>query len=342
MTLTASRKRSILGLLVALNLGLPAVILITKIVRHQSAYHHPTASPIFSKVLPNWIDLISTEGTVVHKSDSLRLSFFAQFDSPVLPSSIALTSGTRDVLSEVKLSGGRAKTTSTQLLVEPEFEFYPGRLQFQLSYTNLKKEPLKNLRTIDLVFEDDFRSFQPSDKDNEIWSPSEGITLAREHGGTGILCEPVRIDKTSLLFTKEYVDNAQILVDFRPLTDTPNFSVSFNERAAFLIGDGSNNVVKFKHFQGRDRTYYERKWAIPSLSKGVAYQAFIRRQRDQFSIRILDAGNEIMHASLTDPVKDRPGVTHSYLAFWVFGNHLRSRFPVATEIMKVSIFFPPD
>ena len=93
MTFTLPKRRRILILLVALNLGLPASIVVIRHINNALAYHHSNevVVPLFSDIPQTGIDM-SSDRPVVRRSDTLRLSFYAQFDSQILPSSVALTS----------------------------------------------------------------------------------------------------------------------------------------------------------------------------------------------------------------------------------------------------------
>ncbi len=308
----------------------------------QPMYYQPNQKPLFTEVRPEWIDLTSTNATMRY-SDSLKLTLYANFDSPILPTSLKLTNSTQDILRDVKLSGGQAKYSARQLLIQPDFQFYPGRLQLELSYTNSQGEQRTINKVADLVFEDDFRSFPaPSDSKDQLWFYSQGIEVAKaESGSFGLICKPIDIEKTSLVFGKSYQNSAEVSVDFRPLTTTPNLSVSFDERTAFIIGDGKDNLLRFKHFVGKGHGYHEMRWPIPHLLAGRLYKAKLERNLNNFKIRITDSDEkEIASYSYSDPTEVRSADTHPYVAFWVFSNRGHLHAPAATEIRKVSIFFP--
>jgi hypothetical protein len=158
---------------------------------------------------------------------------YATFPSEIVPETLVLSDGSgRNLRDEVRFWGGKAEVTSKQFLFVPEFDFYPGPLTFDLSYQTVEGDIRHFEKHTNLTFAENFS--WPLDR--RFWTMQQGITPKRWKDVDVVSLEPGDREKSALVFSKSYRNNAQVVLQFVPASTTPNLSVSFNERTAFIIG----------------------------------------------------------------------------------------------------------
>jgi hypothetical protein len=334
------RKRStVYGLLFA-NLCVPAVFLIAGFVHTRTPAPAAEVPSLFSSPNASWVDLMSDSETEV-SANTLAPVLYATFPSEILPETLVLSDGSgRNLRDEVLFWGGKAEVTSKQFLFAPEFDFYPGSLIFDLSYQTVGGETRHFEKHINLTFEEDFS--RPLDR--RFWMMQQGITPRRWHDVDVVSLEPGDREKSALVFSKSYRNNAQVVVQFIPASTTPNLSVSFNERTAFIIGDGRDDQVRFKHglvLANAPNRYFHQEWSIHPLKAGEMYTVQIGRAATNYSLVLTDAhGTVLFSVSFSDDDKTRAFEERfPLISVWVFRNN-RSSVVAETYLHRMTVFFP--
>jgi hypothetical protein len=333
------RKRStVYGLLLA-NLSIPALFLIAGFIHTRLAAPAVPVPSLFNAASESWIDIMSDSESQV-STNSLAPVLYANFPSEISPETLVLSDGSgRNLRDEVRFWGGKAEATSRQFLFAPDFDFYPGPLIFDLSYQTVGGESHHFEKHIDLTFLENFS--RPLDR--RFWMMQQGITPMRWRDMDVVSLQPGDKEKSALVFSKAYRHNARVTLQFIPATTTPNLSVSFNERTAFIIGDGTNDQIKFKHglvLPNIQNRYFQKVWPISPLKPGELYTVKIDRAATTYSLVLTDvSGFTYCSTSFSDDQTNTFEERFPLISVWVFRNN-RSSVVAETYLHRMTVFFP--
>ena len=333
------RKRSTFyGLLLA-NLSVPTLFLIAGFVHTRTAAPTAEVPSLFSSPDATWVDLMSDSEAQV-STNTLAPVLYATFPSEIIPETLVLSDGSgRNLRDEVRFWGGKAEVTSKQFLFVPEFDFYPGPLIFDLSYKTVQGETRHFEKHTNLTFVEDFS--RPLDR--RFWTMQQGITPKRWKDIDAVSLEPGDREKSALVFAKSYRNNAHVMLQFVPATITPNLSVSFNERTAFIIGDGTNDQIKFKHglvLPNTPNRYFQKVWPISPLKPGELYTVQLSRAATNYSLVLTDThGTVYSSISFSDDKTDVFEERFPVISVWVFRNN-HSSVVAETYLHRMTVFFP--
>lgn len=340
------QRKSTVLLLLVVNLAIPVTVLAYKYT-HQSRTREVHEPSLFDSPRPDWINILTSEGPITVHSNSLNLSLYASFPSAVVPASVTLTDNRNlNIFDEVVFWGGQSRLTSRQLLVQPAFDFYPGPIQLNLNYSSLDGVRRQMSSQIRLIFDDNFRAFGVEKGRKPTWYFSPGVErLPESSESQGIVCEPGEQEKTELVFLKTYQQLADVTLEFRPRTATPNLSVSFSERVSFIVGDGVDDQIKFKHKLADSHRYYQKIWRTSKIVPGQTYIATVRRRKNEYFLRLTDSAlRELISVNVVDPIVDDTSEKYPFIAFWVFSNLMQDSRAIkaVTEIHRTEIYYPHE
>jgi hypothetical protein len=332
------RKRSTKYVLLVLNLAIPVLFLFAGFLHTRITAIPAVSSPLFNSPDQSWIDLLSDSQVSVFTS-TLAPVLYATFASEVVPQSLVLTDGSgRNLRDEVRFWGGRAEVTPRQFLFAPQFDFYPGPLTFDLKYQDIEGRSFHFQKHIDLIFVEHFAS--PLDR--RFWTMQQGIETTRWKDKDVLSLEPGDREKSALVFSKSYRKNAEVEVEFIPDTATPNLSISFNERISFIIGDGTNTQIKFKHglvVPNMPNRYFQIVWPVSPLIAGELYTAHIKRAGNSYTLLLKDSrGTVLSSISFVDDKTDAFDERFPVISLWVFRN-THSSILARTYLRRMTVFF---
>lgn len=292
-------------------------------VETPSAIGEAPEPHIFERPKPHWIDLGSEELEEVWSHD-LLLDLFAELNEDIRPSTVEVRDQFgNDLVENAFFWQGDVRLGRRQLLVASGLPFSPRTYRLRLLYATrdgMKRQSEKQIR---LGLIEDFERFSAVWATNPLWQQKDCAPV-RDAGNHRLLCRPYGRSKASLVFLVPYEDDVEIEFEFRPMTSTPNVSVSFTQHAAFVIGDGDDRTVRFKRRTASDGLSHEYEDVVarmPSFKVNADYLVSASRSGDAYRLGIEEKGGpklgelEVLDQRSNPPHADRP-----YLAFWVFRN----------------------
>jgi len=254
---------------------------------------------LWEKPSPEWINMLTVSKTITLESKSLRPIFFAQFPDHVQQSSLRFVDSTgTNLIDRVSLLGGAVKSSTKQALLIPSFDFYPSQNTFTFEYQTLAGEERQNSFIMDLVYYEDFESYQDGKSTVSFWYFGKGAQIVERGDNKAVLLDPDPLaTKTKIVFLKNYTGVARISFTFIPLGAVPNLSISFSELSSFVVGDGRPDNLIFKQYLGKrlgKAEYHTCYTEIPKIESGRTYQALVERLKDDYKITLSEGNDKIL------------------------------------------------